>query len=254
MNRRLTGNRKVQAPPQKYRSQIMNICQAAAVSECPAPDARHTFRDRYVRHRATFGKSIAWNSCRPAELIVTATTNGARTLQSSTVIKSHIADTRHALRDRHARQAAAAGKGATPDARHTIRDCDACQTAAVVKRHAADARHTIRDRYARQTAAVGKGTAGNTRRPAKLIVIATPDRASRFQAVAVVKRHVTDARHASRKRHARQTAAVGKGTTPDARHAIRDVHARQTAAVVKGIFPDARHAVFQNNCFDTTPV
>ena len=58
-----------------------------------------------------------------------------------------------------------------------------------------------------------------------------------------VKCTVSNARHAVRNFHTRQTAAMAKCTAANARHTVWDCYARQTAAMAKRIAANARHAI-----------
>ena len=144
------------------------------------------------------------------------------------MVERLVADTRHAIRDRHTRQVLAVEERFCADARHTIGDDHVpagslvivqntfyndkafgiCQPAAAPERRVSDARYALRDRHAREAAAV-------------------------------VERLVADARHAVRDRHARQASAPVERRVSDARYALRDRHV-----------PAGADIFFQNTVFD----
>ena len=121
-------------------------------------------------------------------------------------------DAGNAVRDRDARQAAAALEGPIPDAGNAIRNRDARQAGAVFESPLPDAGDAVRNRDARQASAATEGG-------------------------------ILDAGNAIRNRDARQAGAANEGSSPDAGYTIRDCDARQVSAVVEGQNPDAGDAV-----------
>ena len=84
-------------------------------------------------------------------------------LHASALVERIVVNTRHAIRDANAGQAAAAVEGLVANARHTLRNAHARQTAAAFEGKFANTRHTLRDAHARQAAAAGEGRVTNTR-------------------------------------------------------------------------------------------
>ena len=116
----------------------------------------------------------------------------------------------------HAHQTAAAFERTILNARHIIRNSNACQTGATGKRRRLDDCHAISDRYVRKSAAI-------------------------------VKRIPRDSRHTVWDRHTCQTAATVECTNPDDCHAISDHHACQTAAAFERTIVNARHTIRNSN-------
>ena len=98
------------------------------------------------------------------------------------------------------RQSATTIERRTSNARHTVRDRDACQSATTRERRPFNARHTVRDRDACQSATIGERTLSNAR-------YAVRDRDAR-QSATIIERIISNARHAVRDRDARQFAAI----------------------------------------------
>ena len=118
------------------------------------------------------------------------------------------------------------------DFRHTVRDLYARQRGAFVKCPVADRRHAVRDNNARQ---FNPGRAYFQSRA----VLCVQDPVDGF-VIRIVQINV----------YARQRGAVVKRIVSDRRHAVRDSHARQRGAVFKCPVADRRHAVRDSHGFD----
>ena len=149
--------------------------------------------------------------------------------------KCTLPDTRHAVRNCHACQAAATLKRILADARHAVRNRHACQ-AAPTKRILTDARYAVRNRDARQVFTARKRIGADAR-------YAVRDHISHFWfacrirqqgSLSLIKQYAVF-RGIGRVilRHAdfRQAAAAGEGSLPDTRHAVRDRHTRQAFTI-----------------------
>ena len=158
----------------------------------------HTVRDIH----------LATSSC----IIVESSANDNKGIscQPRTIRKCTLADARHTVGNRYARQAAATPKRLCADIRHASGNRYVRKTATTQERPFPDTRHAGRNRHARQATAIRK-----RRSPDACHAVRNHNACQTTQR----KRLRTDIRHASGNRHARQTVAFGKCTFADTRHA-----------------------------------
>ncbi len=136
-----------------------NARQAAAVVERILTNARNAVRNHNIRCRFSVDvqimcviQRIAIGSILPPtirgfnleiDIAPCRQVGNIDSIQAAAEVEHLIADARHAVADRYARQAATAVECTAADARHTITDCSARQIAAVVERIITNARHTV---------------------------------------------------------------------------------------------------------------
>ena len=246
---------KCSPPDARHAVRDGDALEAAAVIECPIPDARHAARNRDACEVMAGGKCridnadcsrFQRNPCSgPHASFIgigdfSHIDNAVRLIiQPRRAVKCRIPDARHAIRNRDACEIAAVIECRIPYVCYAIRNNDACEAAAAGECFLADVCHAIRDGDACEIAAIRECRIGNAD-------------CSRFQ------------RNPCSGRHAYFIVFIGIGDFSDidnavrlivqpcrivecflanVRHAIRDGDAFETAATGECTRPDARHTV-----------
>ena len=135
-------------------------------------------------------------------------------------------DARHAFPNVYTRQAAAAGEGVLPQARHTVRNHNTLQAGTALERTIIIISNALQSIWQCHT----------------------------LQPGTIIKCTVLNALHALRNLHRLQLRTILKRALADVCHPLRQLHLRQLQAGIKRIVTDIRHSRLHNHRSDFRPL